>query len=177
MRPPLHPLPLALLATLTAAALPGADAPAARSWPRLIGQALVGTAGFEPGVAAEWTFPGAHPLRLRPELFLNDRPRPGIAGSVSWGVLGDVLPAGHELFIGPRLAYHNNRHDHDGRRDDDHDLHYGFEFGAVGFYVFPIVPSQPGRHWIEIIAAPGIVDSKDDWDPAITVGAAYGYAF
>lgn len=152
-------------------------AAAETSWPRLLGQLHVGTAGAEPGIAAEWdlAIDGGRELRLRPEVFFNDPPRPGIAASVSVSLLHGRLPQGHELFVGGRLAYHNDRRDHPRR--DQEELRYGFEAAGVAFYALPIVPSRPGRHWIEGMLALGVVDHDDDWDPAITVGAAYGYQF
>lgn len=166
----------ALLALALAAPLAAADAGSQPRVPRLVGQLLVGTAGVEIGAAAEWTFTtAAAPLRLRPELLINDRPLPGIGAAVLWGLAGDRLNPGHELFVGPRLVHHNNRRDKPDRDGDR--LEYGLEFGALGQYVFPIVPTRPGEHWIEVLLGAGIVDHDDDWDPAITVGAGYGYQF
>jgi hypothetical protein len=155
----------------------------AKEWPRLAGQVLVGTAGFEPGVAGEWEFVAARPWRVRPEVFISDSADPGIGVSLGWAIAEGELPHGQRLFLGPRLAYHNDRHEHDVRRGngtirhEDGDVRYGFEASAFGQYIFPIIPSKPDRHYIEAIAGLGVIDHDDDADPSITVGAAYAYQF
>jgi hypothetical protein len=156
-------IPLAALVLLAAGACAdGAEQPGI---PRVIGQVLVGTSGLEPGVAAEWTIAGEHPLRLRPELFIQDGDRPGIGGAVLWQ-LPMQLPAEHDLFLGPRFAFHNGEHHDDPRAEID----------AMGIYTFPIVPSQPGHHHIQVIVALGILD-KDGAEFGVSAGAAYAYAF
>ncbi len=97
-------------------------------------------------------------------MLLNDGRRPGIGCSYTFALARESLTDGHELYVGPRVVYHNSK-------DDD------FEFGAAAFYRFPIVPSQPGKHTIDAIGGLGLLDHRDDWQLGVTVGAAYGYQF
>lgn len=160
-------LPLRTIASLIAlsAATAACAADQQIALPRVIGQALVGTSGFEPGVAAEWTIAGEHPLRLRPELLLQDGDRPGIGGAVLWQIPFQ-LPEQHDFFLGPRLVYHNGEHHDDPKGEID----------AMGIYTFPIIPSQPGHHHIQVIVALGILD-KDGAELGASAGAAYAYSF
>jgi hypothetical protein len=95
---------LLVIATATAADAP-APAPA-HDWPRVVGEVLVGTAGFEPGVAAEWTFDLGTLVRVRPEVILNLDDLPGLAISATVPVASGSLPATQSLWIGPRLVFH-----------------------------------------------------------------------
>jgi hypothetical protein len=151
---------------LTAAALLAASAQApAMEWKdiRIGPQVLLGTSGFEPGVFAEFTWDA---LRLRPELFLHDRDRPGAGVSLLWRLPLDLLPA-HTLHIGPRVAYHN------GDRSDDP----RGEVSAMGIYNLPIPPKNgDSRHHLEIIAALGLVD-EDGTEAAASAGAGYVFRF
>lgn len=142
--------------------------------PRLVGELLVGTADLEPGIAAEWTFGDEMPIRVRPEVLINRRDLPGLAASVTFPIAAGSLPNDQELHLGPRLVFHNERY-HGGKYDDD--LRYGLGVEVFGIYDFPIVPSQPGRHGIQALAALGVVDHRDDLDLSLTVGAAYAYRF
>lgn len=153
---------LAPLLILMAAACPGADGFAP---PRVVGEVLVGTSDVEPGVAAEFLLPAPVPLIIRPELFLHGGDRPGIGAACLW-VIPFILPAGHEFMAGPRAAFHNG---------DGHGSAKG-EFDGMAIYAFPIVPSQPGHHHIEIITAVGILD-KDGATIGASVGAGYAYSF
>jgi hypothetical protein len=150
------------LLTVLAVASPGAEG---ISPPRVVGELLVGTSNLEPGVAAEFLLPIAPPLILRPELFLQDGDRPGI-GFAALLVIPFTLPAGHEFAAGPRAAYHNGEHHDDPRAELD----------AMAIYSFPIIPSQPGHHHIEIITALGLLD-KDGATIGVSVGAGYAYSF
>jgi hypothetical protein len=132
--------------------------------PRLLGGVHAGSAGLEIVGAAEWEIGEGLRQRLRPEVLLNDRPRPGVGFSWTFAIADGSLPKEQELFIGPRIVYHNN--------DDD------WEVGGIAFYRFPIVPSQPGKHSIDAIGGLGLLQDKDDdWGLGITFGAAYGYQF
>lgn len=126
-------------------------------------QVLVGTSGFEPGAYGEFTWDA---FRLRPELFIHDRNRPGAGVSALWQLPVTLLP-GHTLHLGPRLAYHNG---------DDGDDPRG-EISAMGIYNLPI-PPKPGdsRHHLEIIAATGLVD-EDGAELAFSAGAGYCFRF
>lgn len=127
-------------------------------------QVLVGTSGFEPGVFAEFTW---DEFRLRPELFVWDLERPGAGISALWQLPVDLL-AGHTLHLGPRVAYHNGKHeDHDPRG----------EVSAMAIYNLPIPPKDgDSRHNVEIIAATGVVD-EDGAEFAFSAGAGYIYRF
>lgn len=126
-------------------------------------QILLGTSGFEPGAFAEFTW---DKLRLRPELFLHDRDRPGAGVSVLWQLPAKLM-AGHTLHLGPRAAYHNGDHSDDPRG----------EISAMAIYNLPIPPKQADtRHHLEIIAATGVVD-EDGAEFAFSAGAGYVYRF
>ena len=126
-------------------------------------QVLIGTSGFEPGAFGEFTW---DTFRLRPELFIHDRHRPGAGVSALWQ-LPVALLAGHTLHVGPRLAYHNGDDANDPRG----------ELSAMGVYNLPIPPT-PGdsRHHLEINAATGLVD-EDGTELAFSAGAGYCFRF
>jgi hypothetical protein len=126
-------------------------------------QVLVGTSGFEPGAFAEFTW---DKFRLRPELFLHDRDRPGAGVSGLWQLPVTLLD-GHTLHLGPRLAYHNGDHDNDPRG----------EISAMCIYNLPIpVKAADSRHNLEIIAATGVVN-EDGAEFAFSAGAGYVFRF
>lgn len=135
--------------------------------PRAVAQALVGTAGFEPGIAAEWRFGDPH-LLVRPELFLNEDNRLGFAASIGWELEFLNLPERQALTIGPRLVYHNS---------DE----YGWGIDALVIWHFDLVPSQRGRHFLEAIGAVGAIEEEkggdDDVEPGFSVGIGYGFQF
>lgn len=126
-------------------------------------QVTAGTSGFEFGAFGEFTWDR---FRLRPELFIHDGDRPAAGVAALWQLPVDLLPA-HTLHIGPRVAYHNGRHDHQPRG----------EISAMGIYNLPIPPKQADtRHHLEIIAAAGVVD-EDGAEAALSAGAGYVYRF
>ncbi len=135
--------------------------------PRLVGQVLFGTAGFEPGIAAEWRFGEPH-LLVRPEVFLNEDSRAGIGASLGWELNFLALSERHAITIGPRVVYHNS---------DD----YGWGADAMAIWHFDLIPSQRGRHFLEVIATGGVIEEEKDGDsdaePGFSVGAAYGFQF
>jgi hypothetical protein len=135
--------------------------------PRLVAQAMVGTAGFEPGVAAEWRFKGPH-LLVRPEAFISEDHDLGVGASIGWELTFFNLPERHTITLGPRVVYHNS---------DD----YGWGADAMAIWHFDLVPSQRGRHFLEVIGTVGAIEDErrgdNDIDPAISVGAGYGFQF
>jgi len=134
--------------------------------PRVCGGIHVGTAGLEIVGAVEWDLAGGLRQRLRPELLINDDSRPGIGFSYTFAIADGALPRRQTLFIGPRVVLHNN---------DEEDIRG--EIGAVAFYRFLLGAKEDSPHSIDAIGALGYLDEKNDWDPAFTVGAAYGYQF
>ncbi len=145
--------------------IPLAQVATAMEWKdiRVGPQVLIGTSGFEPGAFGEFTW---DTLRLRPELFLHDRDRPGAGVSVLWQLPLSLLD-GHTLHLGPRAAFHNG---------DDSDDPRG-ELSAMAIYNLPIPPKQADtRHHVEIIAATGVVD-EDGAELALSAGAGYVYRF
>ncbi len=135
--------------------------------PRLSAQLLVGTAGFEPGLAAEWRWRQSEgALSARPEIFVNDDGRIGGGASLGWRVDWSGMNTRHDLTIGPRIVFHNS--------DDD-----GWEASAMAIYAIPITSIQPERHFIQVIGAVGVLEDTDDDDTdiAATMGAAYALRF
>ena len=134
--------------------------------PRAVAQVLVGTAGFEPGVAAEWRFGDAH-LMVRPELFLGEDHNLGFGGSIGWELDFFNLPERHSITIGPRLVYHNS---------DD----YGWGIDGMVIYSLDLIPSQRGRHFLEVIGTAGAIEKEEtdnDMQFGASVGLGYGFQF
>jgi hypothetical protein len=138
--------------------------------PRIAAEAMVGTAGFEGGLAAEFIFHDPSIWQIRPEVFINDDSRVGLAVSLSWDLNAVArLPDGHEFFIGPRVAYHNSDHDK-------------LELDAMGIYSFPLFQDKPIHHHIEIIGTVGVLEHRDDNDNVssrigASIGLGYAYQF
>jgi hypothetical protein len=133
---------------------------------RLGPRASVGEAGFEPGAFAEIDIIGGD-YCVRPELFIHDRKRPAAAFAFLWRATFAKLPERHALHMGPRVAYHNGKHDDDPRG----------EIAYMGSYTMPIPPlSIVSRHHISLFASLGIVDA-DGTEVCPTVGAGYFFAF
>jgi hypothetical protein len=153
-------------------ALIAADRPLGDDWltPRLVGEASIGTAGFEIGVAAEFRCHDVDIWQVRPEAFVNDDGRIGVGASIGWDLHRFMnLPDGHDLIVGPRVAFHNSDHDK-------------WEADAMGIYSFPILPDKPFHHHIEIIGTLGVLQHRDDdgsRDARVgaSIGAGYAYQF
>jgi hypothetical protein len=135
--------------------------------PRLVGEVLIGTAGFEPGIAAEWRFDAQY-LLVRPEVILNEDHRPGFGGSVAWDLKCFALPERQSLTVGPRVMYHNS---------DE----YGWGVDAMAIWHFDLVPSQRGRHFLEVIGTVGAIEEEktgdNDIELGFSAGVAYGFQF
>jgi len=135
--------------------------------PRLVAQALVGTAGFEPGVAVEWRF-GPYHVLVRPEVFINEDSDVGFGASVGWELRFFDLPKRQAITVGPRVVNHNS---------DD----YGWGADAMAIWHFDLMPSQRSRHFLEVIGTVGVIEEDkngdDDVEPAFSVGAGYGFQF
>lgn len=137
--------------------------------PRLVGQVLFGTSGFEPGLAVEWRYSAKHTMLVRPEVFLNEDSRPGggVALGCELGFLG--LPSGHAITMGPRIVYHNS--------DDS-----GWEADALAIYHYNLrSDAHATGHYLEVIGGLGILEDKRDSDSSArlgtSVGVAYGFQF
>ena len=135
--------------------------------PRIVAQVMAGTAGFEPGAAAEWRFGEPH-LLVRPEVFFNEDHHLGFGASVGWELDFFNLPERHVITIGPRVVYHNS---------DD----YGWGADALAIWHFDLVPSQKGRHFLEVIGAIGAIEEEkagdNDVELGASVGVGYGFQF
>ncbi len=137
---------------------------------RLAAEVLLGSPGFEAGVAGEFRWHNSTEWQIRPELFINEDERVGAAVSLSWDLAPVfTLPAGHELFLGPRVAYHNSDHSKWG-------------FDAMALYSFPLFPDREFRHNIEIMGTVGILQHRDDSDKVssrfgASLGVGYAYRF
>ncbi len=147
-----------------AVADPNADSP------RIVGEVTVGTAGFEGGIAGEFRWHDHAQWQLRPEVFINEDSRIGVALSLSWDLVPSInLPDGHEFYIGPRVVYHNSDHDKWG-------------LDAIAIYSFPLFSDKPFHHHIEIIGTAGVLEHRDDNDNVssrlgASIGVGYAYKF
>jgi hypothetical protein len=129
-------------------------------------QVSVGSSGFEFGGYAEFDILDDQ-YRLRPELFIHDKDRPAGAFAFLWHTTFLKLPAKHDFYMGPRVAYHNGEDNHDPRG----------ELSYMALYNLPIPPlSADTRHHLEIFAALGLVD-KDGTEFSATAGAGYFFKF
>jgi hypothetical protein len=157
----------ALLCSISASALVAVDRPTDQRIPRAVAQVLVGTAGFEPGVAAEWRL-GDQPLMARPELFINEDGNLGFGASLGFDLGFFRLPDRHTLTVGPRIAFHNS--------DES-----GWEADAMAIWNFDVAPGDRGHHFIEVIGAVGILEDEEDPDKnakfGASIGLGYGYQF
>lgn len=133
----------------------------------LVPQVLVGSSGFEPGLAVEYRPAGESRLIVRPEVFISEDERIGAGGAVLWDIRSSTrLPDRHSLAFGPRVVYHNS---------DDH----GLEIAGLGIYGFDLGGDRSWRHSLEAFAAIGTVRDRkhDDMDMGITIGGAYAFRF
>ncbi len=129
-------------------------------------EVMVGTSGFEFGAYAAFDILDDQ-YRIRPELFIHDGDRPAGGLAFLWHTTFLDLPESHDLYMGPRVAYHNGEHKDDPRG----------ELSYMGLYSMPIPPLQAdSRHSIEIFAALGIVD-EDGTELSATGGAGYFFKF
>lgn len=153
-------IPLAMAATV-------ANLTAADGSFRIAPQIMVGTTGFEPGVAVEIQTSFWDPITFRPELFINNDGDLGAGAAVLWSLPNTFnLSERHLLAIGPRLVFHNS--------DDD-----GLEVSALGMWRIALGNQMSDHHSIEILASLGVIQDRkhDDADVAAAVGVAYAYKF
>lgn len=131
--------------------------------PRLVGELMLGTSGFEPGIAAEWRT-GVPWHLIRPEVFINEDFRPGFAASAAWNMAFLHLPERFAITLGPRVVYHNSDRS-------------GWEADAMAIWHLDLVPTQRGRHFLEVIGAIGALQDDRDDERETVVGASAGIAY
>lgn len=135
--------------------------------PRLVVQVLGGTAGIEPGIAAEWRCNDGAFL-LRPEILLSEDGRVGGGASVAWDLAWLRLPERHAITLGPRVVYHHS--------DDT-----SWEADAQAVYSFDFLGSPHGRHYLEVIGDLGVRrDTSEDHHEnrlGASIGIGYGFQF
>lgn len=157
-------LPITCLGLLCAAQAATAAVAEGPDNTRVAGQALLGRAGWEPGVAAEIPVsPGDFPMLVRPEVFFNEDVRIGAGASALWSLRIDALPQRHMFLLGPRVAYHN--------ADD-----WGWEGSAMAMYSLPLLGDSEHHH-LEVIGTLGFMEDKRDDDSDLTLGGAGGVAY
>jgi hypothetical protein len=134
---------------------------------RIVPQIMVGTSGFEPGVALEYR-PAGIGWNIRPEVFLSEDVRVG-AGLAALYDFGEVIDLGNQssLEFGPRLVYHN--------ADND-----GWEGDAMAEYVYGL-DNHPTtfKQSVGLLGALGLREHKENGDHKLEFGANVGvfYAF
>jgi hypothetical protein len=133
--------------------------------PRIGAQVLAGTSGIEPGVFAEWRLHDAG-LQVRPEVFVNEDGKVGGGGAVAWELGFFNLPERNALALGPRVVFHNS--------DES-----GWELDLMAIWSFDLVPSQRGRHFLEVIGAVGVLEEEEEngSDEESVVGASIGIGY
>lgn len=158
----------AILAFAVALALTGPDASAADNDLRISPQAVVGTAGFEPGLAFEWRRLEQPLLILRPEVFVSEDGRIGAGGAILYDVsLILNLPKRQAVTAGPRAVYHNADH-------------YGWEADAMATWSYDLVGgARAWQHTVGVLGAVGVIQDKkhDDHDLGASAGIFYSFKF
>ena len=135
---------------------------------RIVPQVMVGTAGFEPGVALEWRAGEMERVVFRPEAFISEDGRLGGGGAILYDLSTDLnLPHGQALSVGPRFVGHNS--------DDT-----GWEADALVSYVVSLSGvAKPWRHAIGALGALGVRDNREDdrHDLGASAGIFYSFRF
>lgn len=163
---PLRSLPAVAALTLCAgmlAPLLGADNDL-----RIVPQVMVGTAGFEPGVALEWRAGDFERVVFRPEVFVNEDGRIGGGGAILYDLSPELnLPKDQALSVGPRFVQHN--------ADDT-----GWEFDGMLSYAISLSSNvKPWRHAVGALGALGVRQDRerDQTGVGASVGAFYSFRF
>lgn len=130
---------------------------------RLIGELMLGTSGFEPGIAAELRTVGLAHI-IRPEIFLNEDFRPGFGISVAWNLTFLDLPDRQMISVGPRAVYHNSDNS-------------GWEADAMAIWHMNMGSKQRSQHYLEVIGTLGALQDKDDDRRDTVIGASAGLAY
>jgi hypothetical protein len=156
------------LACIAVLAVAGSTAYAAENDLRIVPQLMVGTAGFEPGLAMEWRGRKHLSFVVRPEVFVNEDGGVGGGGAflVDMSAQFDLNPR-HALAVGPRVVHHNSDQ-------------YGWEADALATWSYDLVGADRSwQHAIGVLGAVGVVDDKehDDYDLGLTAGVFYSFWF
>ncbi len=135
---------------------------------RIVPQLMVGTSGFEPGLALEWRGPANPDVILRPELLISEDGRLGGGAALLLALNSKLeLPARQALAIGPRVVYHN--------ADDS-----GWEADVMATWSYELSDDvRPWRHAVGVLAALGVVRDRDDheFDLGASAGVFYSFGF
>ncbi len=135
---------------------------------RIVPQLMVGTSGFEPGLALEWRGPANPDVIVRPELLISEDGRLGGGGALLLVLDRHLdLPARQAIAIGPRVVYHN--------ADDD-----GWEADALATWSYELSGDvRAWRHAVGALAALGVVRDRDahDFDLGASAGVFYSFGF
>jgi len=132
---------------------------------RIAPEIMVGTAGFEPGVALEYR---VNEWNIRPEAFLSEDIRVG-AGLAALYDFGNVIDLGGKssLGFGPRLVYHNSDKN-------------GWEGDAMAEYSYSLDDAPVAfKQAVGLLGDLGIREHKENGDHKLELGASVGafYSF
>ena len=123
---------------------------------------MVGSSGFEPGLAFEIQ---AETVTIRPELILSEDERIGAGVALLWDLTTRAnLDPGQRIETGPRLLHHDA---------DDH----GWEIDGMLVWSLAIGQKRSWRHAVEMIGAVGLVDERHDAGAAIGFNLGLAYVF
>ena len=134
---------------------------------RIVPQVMVGTSGFEPGLALEWRGPANPSIMLRPELLISEDDRLG-GGALLLALDQPLdLPDRQAIAIGPRVVYH---HADDSSWEADVLATWSYELSRDG---------RAWRHAVGALAALGVVRDRDDheFDTGASAGLFYSFGF
>ena len=138
---------------------------------RIAPQIMVGTAGFEPGVALEYRPTSLTGWNFRPEVFLSEDVRVGAGLAALYDFSPSFsLPADQRIEVGPRAVYHNSDHN-------------GWEGDAMAEYAYSLDNApKPFTHTVGLLGDLGIREHKDDGgdkklELGASIGAFYSYRF
>jgi hypothetical protein len=162
----MHSILPALMFSCLGSAVSAADLlPSDPVAPRVVAQVIFGTAGFEPGVAAEWRVSDRR-LLIRPEASINEDGHLGFGASLGWNLAFLDLPERHTISIGPRVVYHNT---------DE----YKWGADAMAIWSFDFIDTPRHRHYLEVIGTIGFIedDEHDETDAGASAGIGYGFQF
>ncbi len=158
----------ALVALMIPSSLSAADHDHADYLPRIGPQILLGTSGIEPGLFAEWRLSEAE-LQVRPEILVNEDGKVGGGGAIMWEPGFIPMPERNALAVGPRVVFHDS--------DDS-----GWEVDVMAIWSLDLIPTQPRRHFLEVIGALGVLEDRRDNSETNTrfgasIGVGYGFQF